>query len=45
MRTHPAGPEVRQNPICFKNLLKEAEARLIDASLTQEDAIALLEKS
>ncbi|MEH2415569.1 baeRF7 domain-containing protein [Nostoc sp.] len=45
MPTHPAGPEVRQNPIRFKNLVREAEARLIDAGLTQEDAIALLEKS
>ncbi len=45
MPTHPAGPEVRQDPIRFKNLVREAEARLIDAGLTQEDAIALLEKS
>ncbi|WP_375509366.1 hypothetical protein [uncultured Nostoc sp.] len=45
MPTHPAGPEVRQNPIRFKNLVREAETRLIDAGLKQEDAIALLEKS
>ena len=45
MPTHPAGPEVRQNPIRFKNLIREAETRLIDAGLEQEDAIALLEKS
>ncbi|WP_375507278.1 hypothetical protein [uncultured Nostoc sp.] len=45
MPTHPAGPEVRQNPIRFKNLVREAEARLIDAGLEQQDAIALLEKS
>ncbi|MEH2176041.1 baeRF3 domain-containing protein [Nostoc sp.] len=45
MPTHPAGPEVRQDPIRFKNLIREAETRLIDAGLTQEDAIALLEKS
>ncbi|WP_448267525.1 baeRF3 domain-containing protein [Nostoc sp. DSM 114159] len=45
MPTHPAGPEVRQDPIRFKNLVREAETRLIDAGLTQEDAIALLEKS
>jgi hypothetical protein len=45
MPTHPAGPEVRQNPIRFKNLVREAETRLIDAGLEQEDAIALLEKS
>ncbi|MCC5624710.1 hypothetical protein [Nostoc sp. CHAB 5715] len=45
MPTQPAGPEVRQNPIRFKNLVREAETRLIDAGLKQEDAIALLEKS
>ncbi len=45
MPTHPAGPEVRQDPIRFKNLVKEAETRLIDAGLEQKDAIALLEKS
>ncbi|MEA5601450.1 hypothetical protein [Nostoc sp. UHCC 0252] len=45
MPMHPAGPAVRQNPIRFKNLLREAEARLIDAGLEEEDAIALLEKS
>ncbi|MEH1900069.1 MAG: hypothetical protein V7L04_01270 [Nostoc sp.] len=45
MPTHPAGPEVRQDPIRFKNLIKEAETRLIDAGLEQKDAIALLEKS
>ncbi len=37
-----AGPEVRQNPIRFKNLIKEAESRLIDAGLEQKEAIALL---
>lgn len=28
MPTHPGGPEVRQDPIRFKNLVKEAETRL-----------------
>ncbi|MBD2531462.1 hypothetical protein H6G97_18460 [Nostoc flagelliforme FACHB-838] len=45
MPTHPAGPEVRQDPIRFKNLIREAQTRLIDAGLEEEDAIALLEKS
>ncbi|MEH1966637.1 baeRF7 domain-containing protein [Nostoc sp.] len=45
MPTHPAGAEVRQDPIRFKNLVKEAETRLIDAGLEQKEAIALLEKS
>jgi hypothetical protein len=41
---HPAGPEVRQDPIRFKNLIKEAEARLIDAGLEQNEAMELLQK-
>ncbi|MEH2450193.1 MAG: hypothetical protein V7K20_02360 [Nostoc sp.] len=45
MPTHPAGPEMRQDPIRFKNLVKEAETRLIDAGLEQKEAIVLLEKS
>ncbi|MEH2043590.1 baeRF6 domain-containing protein [Nostoc sp.] len=45
MPTHPAGSEVRQDPIRFKNLVKEAETRLIDAGLEHKNAIALLEKS
>ncbi|MBW4635092.1 MAG: hypothetical protein KME30_25295 [Iphinoe sp. HA4291-MV1] len=45
MPTQIAGPEVRQNPIRFKNLIKEAEARLIDAGLEQNDAVELLAKS
>ncbi len=42
MPMETAGPEVRQNPIRFKNLIKEAESRLIDAGLEQKEAIALL---
>jgi hypothetical protein len=45
MPVQSAGPEVRQNPIRFKNLIKEAEARLIDAGIEPNDAIALLAKS
>ncbi|MEC4812148.1 MAG: hypothetical protein SAK29_02530 [Scytonema sp. PMC 1069.18] len=37
-----AGPEVRQNPIRFKNLIKEAESRLIDAGIDHDDAVSLL---
>ncbi|MBD2778590.1 hypothetical protein [Iningainema tapete] len=44
MPTHPAGPEVRQDPVRFKNLIKEAEARLIDAGLEQNEAMELLAK-
>jgi hypothetical protein len=45
MPTHPAGREVRQDPIRFKNLIKVAEARLIDAGLEEQDANALLERA
>jgi hypothetical protein len=45
MPTHPAGREVRQDPIRFKNLIKEAQARLIDAGLEEQDANALLERA
>lgn len=45
MPTHPAGPEVRQDPVRFKNLIKEAEARLIDAGLEQNEAMELLAKA
>jgi Bacterial archaeo-eukaryotic release factor family 6 len=45
MPIHPAGREVRQDPIRFKNLIKEAEARLIDAGLEEQDTNALLKKA
>jgi Bacterial archaeo-eukaryotic release factor family 3 len=45
MPTHPVGAEVRQDPIRFKNLIKEAEARLIDAGVEQNEAMELLQKA
>ncbi|BAY33881.1 hypothetical protein NIES2107_57840 [Nostoc carneum NIES-2107] len=45
MPAHPAGPEVRQDPIRFKNLIKEAEARLVDAGLEPQEATQLLQKA
>jgi hypothetical protein len=42
MPTHPAGPEVRQDPIRFKNLIKEAEARLIEAGIEEQNVNQLL---
>lgn len=45
MPIHPAGPEVRQDPVRFKNLVKEAEERLIDAGLEQNQAMELLAKA
>ncbi len=38
MPTHPTGHETKQDPIRFKNLLKEAEHRLIAAGRRSADA-------
>ena len=43
MPTQQAGPEIRQNPIRFKNLIKQAEERLIENGLDRSDAVSLLE--
>ncbi len=40
-----AGAEVRQNPIRFKNLIKEAHRRLIEAGVDQTQVTQLLEKA
>lgn len=40
--THPAGREVQQDPIRFKNLLRQAEESLVEAGLRAPDARALL---
>jgi hypothetical protein len=44
MPTHKGGPEIRQDPIRFKNLIKQAEERLIEAEngLNHSDAVSLL---
>lgn len=44
MPTIPAGPEIRQNPIRFKNLIKQAEARLDEMGLNHSDAVKILER-
>lgn len=36
--THVAGPEIQQDPIRLKNLLSEAETKLIDAGLSTQRA-------
>lgn len=43
--THQGGPEIRQDPIRFKNLIKQAEERLIEEEngLDHTDAVKLLE--
>jgi hypothetical protein len=42
MPTHRAGPETQQDPIRFKNLVSEAEERLIAGGLRAPRAKALL---
>ena len=40
--THRRGPEIQQDPICFKNLLREAERRLVASGLRSPEATELL---
>lgn len=44
MPTHRAGPEVQQDPIRFKNLLKEARENLVALGLRGPEADEVLEK-
>ncbi|MFW6174941.1 MAG: hypothetical protein ACOC5K_04105 [Chloroflexota bacterium] len=41
----PAGPQVRQNPIRLSNLLREAEHKLANTGVPQDDARELLDKA
>ena len=43
MPTHPAGPEIRQDPIRLKNLLKETEQQLTEQGIKSTDARNWLE--
>jgi hypothetical protein len=43
MPTHRAGPQLRQDPIRLKNLLREAEAKLAEGGLRGPDARGLLQ--
>jgi len=43
--THQAGPEIRQDPIRFKNLMREAEERLVEQGLRSSDAQNMLKKA
>lgn len=43
MPTHRVGTEVQQDPIRFKNLLKDAESRLVERGLRGTDARKMLE--
>jgi hypothetical protein len=40
--THTAGPEIQQDPIRFKNLMRQAEEHLVESGLRQADAVELL---
>ncbi|WP_071188593.1 hypothetical protein [Trichormus sp. NMC-1] len=42
MPMYKAGPEIRQNPIRFKNLVREAEERLDAIGISQTEALNLL---
>ncbi|NEO28523.1 MAG: hypothetical protein F6K03_17010 [Kamptonema sp. SIO4C4] len=42
MPTHRGGPEVRQDPIRFKNLIQDAREQLMAKQVSEEDADALL---
>lgn len=42
MPMHKAGPEIRQNPIRFKNLVREAEERLDAIGIRHTEALNLL---
>lgn len=41
--THRAGEQIRQDPIRLKNLVREAQVRLIDMGLSSAEIMALLE--
>jgi hypothetical protein len=43
MPMQKAGPEVRQNPIRFKNLIREAEARLDEMEMRHTEAVDFLQ--
>ena len=45
MPTQKAGPEVRQNPIRFKNLIREAEERLDAIGIRHTEAVDLLKSA
>lgn len=45
MPTHVAGPEIRQDPIRFKNRLNEARERLEQAGLNSNDVNPLLDRA
>ena len=45
MPMEKAGPEIRQNPIRFKNLMREAEQRLEEMGIDHNQAMTWLEQA
>ncbi|MBW4643587.1 MAG: hypothetical protein KME23_11470 [Goleter apudmare HA4340-LM2] len=45
MPMQKAGPEIRQNPIRFKNLIREAEQRLEDIGIRHTEAVDFLQSA
>jgi hypothetical protein len=45
MPTQKAGPETRQNPIRFKNLIREAEQSLTEMGMDDTEAVELLQQA
>ncbi|MEP0754387.1 hypothetical protein NDA03_19405 [Trichocoleus sp. Lan] len=45
MPMEKAGPEIRQNPIRFKNLMREAEQRLEEMGIDHNEAMTWLEQA
>lgn len=45
MPMQKAGPDIRQNPICFKNLIREAEERLDAMEIPHTEVVELLKQS
>lgn len=43
--THKAGPDIRQDPIRFKNLMRQAEEQLVEKGLRRTNAVELLEQA
>ena len=41
--THHAGQDTQQDPIRFKNLLRETEVRLLDTTMSSQEVSGLLQ--
>lgn len=43
--THQAGPQIQQDPIRFKNLMRQAEEQLVEKGVRRTDALEMLAKA